>query len=318
MKIITIVLFLFSTLGVLAQDSSEQDLRAEIKLLQERIQSLENNLETAIQPLEDRISALQSKNTELRNSIEVLNAKALNTGVAVDSLQRQAETNRGLIANAREDLAEQIQQTGKTNEEKIIAVDQSLSKNSLYGIIGFLSVMLLSGVLYWLLSKRQKTDKSALIEQLSKTKSSIEASLVTEFGKQTELMDAQLQIIEKQKSTGPVASDTAPDHSLALKLASEINLIERNISLMDANTRGLKQLKRSVGKLKDNLAANGYEMPELLGKQFDQGLKAVVISTIPDENLEKGTEIITKVLIPQVNYNDKMIQTAQIEVSVGG
>ena len=70
-------------------------------------------------------------------------------------------------------------------------------------------------------------------------------------------------------------------------------------------------------KLKDNLSANGYEMPELLGKKYHQGMNVIVITSIPDENLQKEEEIITKILIPQVNYNDKMIQPAQIEVSVG-
>ena len=44
-------------------------------------------------------------------------------------------------------------------------------------------------------------------------------------------------------------------------------------------------------------------------------MKVIVTSSIPDENLEKDSEIISKVLIPQVNFNDKMIQTAQIETS---
>ena len=130
-------------------------------------------------------------------------------------------------------------------------------------------------------------------------------------------MDTELHLIEKQKSTLEETPNAEPDHSLALKVASEINLIERNINLMDAKTKGLKQLQASVGKLKDNLSANGYEIPELLGKQFHQGMKVIVTSSIPDENLEKGSEIISKIIIPQVNFNDKMIQTAQIEVSVG-
>src|SRR5690606_13937783 len=148
-----------------------------------------------------------------------------------------------------------------------------------------------------------------------KTKSSIEESLVKEFGKQTDLIESELQLLTQQKTESPITAE--PDHSLALKVASEINLIERNINLMDKGIKGLKQLERSVGKLKDNLSANGYEMPELLGKQYHQGMKVIVTSSIPDENLEKGSEVITKVLIPQVNFNDKMIQTAQIEVSVG-
>jgi hypothetical protein len=130
-------------------------------------------------------------------------------------------------------------------------------------------------------------------------------------------LDTQLHLIKQQNTMVQASPNAEPDHSLALKVASEINLIERNVKLMDTKTKGLKQLVASVGKLKDNLAANGYEMPELLGKQFHQGMKVIVASSIPDENLEKDSEIITKVLIPQVNYNDKMIQTAQIEVSVG-
>ena len=41
------------------------------------------------------------------------------------------------------------------------------------------------------------------------------------------------------------------------------------------------------------------------------------IGEIIESNLEEGVEIITKVIKPQVNYKEKMIQTAQIEVSVG-
>jgi hypothetical protein len=65
------------------------------------------------------------------------------------------------------------------------------------------------------------------------------------------------------------------------------------------------------------LAANGYEIPELLGKPFNEGMKAIITNSVPDENLEKGVEIITKIIKPQVDYQDKMIQTAQIEISVG-
>ena len=63
--------------------------------------------------------------------------------------------------------------------------------------------------------------------------------------------------------------------------------------------------------------ANGYEIPQLLGKKFNEGMKVIVVNTLPDETLEAGAEVISKVLIPQVNFNDKMIQSAQIVVSVG-
>ncbi len=268
------------------------------------------DFEKELKPLNDKVKSLQIENNTLTKKVNALSTEIEINKLSLDSLRRQTEENS-------KNLGLKISSTEKNTNQKISAVDESLGKKSLYGIIGVLSAILLSGLLYWLLRKKQQTDKTDFIDQLSKTKSSIEESLVKEFGKQTELMDSQLHLIEQQKTSFQATPNAEPDHSLALKVASEINLIERNINLMDSKTKGLKQLQASVGKLKDNLSANGYEMPELLGKQFHQGMKVIVTSSIPDENLEKDSEIISKVLIPQVNYNDKMIQTAQIEVSVG-
>lgn len=268
------------------------------------------DFEKELKPLNEKVKSLQSENNILTKKINSLSAEIAANKLSLDSLRMQTEENS-------KNLGLKISSTEKNTNQKISAVDESLGKKSLYGIISVLSAILLSGLLYWLLRKKQQTDKTDFIDQLSKTKSSIEESLVKEFGKQTELMDSQLHLIEQQKTTLQATPNAEPDHSLALKVASEINLIERNINLMDTKTKGLKHLQASVGKLKDNLSANGYEMPELLGKQFHQGMKVIVTSSIPDENLEKDSEVISKVLIPQVNYNDKMIQTAQIETSKG-
>jgi hypothetical protein len=261
----------------------------------------------AIKPLEEKVKSLESDNRKLKTEMNTLNATL---SKRIDSIARQAQANSDTIRQVKDNLNTKITTTATVTNEKI-------SQNALFGIIGVLAAILLSGLLYWLLNKKQTADKSDFIAQLSETKAGIEASLVKEFGKQTELMDGELQLLAQQKQNLQSKPNAEPDHSLALKLASEINLIERNINLMDVKTKGLKQLHASVGKLKDNLSANGYEMPELLGKPFNSGMKVIIASSIPDENLEKDAEIITKILIPQVNYNNKMIQTAQIEVSVG-
>ncbi|MDD3772122.1 MAG: hypothetical protein PHC38_05630 [Weeksellaceae bacterium] len=276
-----------------------------------------DDLAKELQPLKSSVQTLQKENSSLKTEINNLNTKLSNANKSIDSLRSQSKENSFAISQTANELEIKISATETNANQKITEVVKSLNKNSLYGIIGVLSAILLSGLLYWLLSKRQKTDKTKVVEQLQKTKSSIEESLVKEFGKQTNLIESELQLLAQQKTESRKTVNEEPNHSLALKVASEINLIERNINLMDKSTKGLKTLERSVGKLKDNLSANGYEMPELLGKQYHQGMKVIVASSIPDENLEKGSEIITKVLIPQVNFNDKMIQTAQIEVSVG-
>ena len=299
MKKIILAVFLFVSFGVFAQTVTKEDFEKEVK------------------SLNDRIKVLENRNAGLNVEISVLKTGLSDMKSEIDQLNRQIQANKLAINETAKELGMKITETETKADQRITNVDQSLGKTTLWVVIGILSVLLISGVLYWLLNKRQKSDKSDLAARLNETKLSIEESLIKEFGKQTDLMDAQLQLIEQQKLELQSKPDAEPDHSLALKVAGEINLIERNIHLMDANTKGLKQLQASMGKLKDNLAANGYDMPILLGKQYHQGMKVIVVNSVPDENLEKDSENITKILIPQVNYKDKMIQIAQIEISVG-
>lgn len=297
----TVIIILTVLLPIISfsQGITKEDFEKEIKPLKEILKSLQKeNLS-----LKHEISLLKNEDEKLHNQLKVVKGQTLDVANNLNS--------------SRTELDSKIDTTNSIISGKIQAVDQSLSKTSLWAIIGGLLGLILLFIIYWVITSRQKSDKSGIIDHLSKSISSIEDSLVKEFGKQTVLMEAQLEVIEKQKREVANIPNAEIDHSLALKVASEINLIERNINLMDIKTKGLKQLQASVGKLKDNLSANGYEMPELLGKAFNQGMRVIVATSIPDENLEKDQEIITKILIPQVNFNDKMIQTAQIEVSVG-
>ena len=66
--------------------------------------------------------------------------------------------------------------------------------------------------------------------------------------------------------------------------------------------------------MKDNLLANGYELVEMLGKPYNDGMK-VTANFVEDEELEQGQQIITGIIKPQINYKGTMIQSAQITVS---
>jgi hypothetical protein len=302
MRKIIMTLLLFSAFGAFGQNVASKKTGKTIK--------------PAV-PINTRIKFLQSENEKLKKEIGSLRSELSDAIVKLDSLKNQTEANSNAITQTGNDLGIKIQQTGATSEQKISAVDQSLSNKSLYGIIAVLAAILISVLLYFLLSKRQKSDKLDIIDQLTKTKIFIEESLIKEFGRQAELIDTQIYVMEQKKGKMQINPNEVADHSLAIKVAREINLIERYVGLMDPKMKGFKQLVLSVGKLKGNLLANGYDMPELLGKQFNIGLNAIVTNTIADDNLEPGAEIISKVLIPQVKYNDTVIQTAHIELSIG-
>ena len=299
MKKITVILLLCASLSSLTQVSAQVEYRV------------------SIDSLKNEIKLLQRENRKLSNKIKDINLKFEDLRSKLDGLQVQITENTNFISRTNNELEQRMSTDEKVTDQKIVNIHKSLINKSLIGLLGGISIFVISGLLYWFLSKRQRTDKLNIIDQLSKTKSSIEESLMKEFVKHTDLMEVQVRQLKDQKSTTAVQSTNEPDHSLALKVADEITLIERNLSLMDPKVKGYKQLQASIGKLKDNLNANGYQMPDLLGKQFHQGMKVIVVSSIPDEGLDKGVEVVTKIIKPQVNFNEKMIQAAQIEVSVG-
>jgi len=276
-----------------------------------------DDLAMELQPLKTSIQTLQKENESLKYEISNLNIKLSNAYKSIDSLRTLTQKNSSAISQTASELGIKISATETNTNQKFMEVDKSLIKNSLYGMIGVLTAILISIFIYWLLNKRQKSDKTDIFEKLSRTKASIEESLVKQFEKQTELLNAQIHLLVQQNKNIPANANQEPDHSLALKVANEVNLIERNLSLMDSNVKGYKQLKKSIEKIKDNLNANGYEIIELLGKTYHPGLPVTIINSFPDENLEKDQEVISKILIPAVRYKDKIIQTAQIEVSIG-
>ncbi|MBK7341697.1 MAG: septum formation initiator [Saprospiraceae bacterium] len=279
--------------------------------------AVKDEIELELTAIKANIQNLQSSNTFIKNELVRLNQSLLLAQDTIMALKEQILTTSDVMRQTSSSLDTKIESTEVAANQRIDEVGESISYRTLLIVCGLLLALLATIAGYWMVSKRQRTDKTDIIDRLGSTKASIEESLVKEFGKQTELIDSSILLMEKQRAIESVQANVEVDHSLALRVASEINLIERNVRLMDAGTRGLKQLTRSVEKLKDNLSANGYEMPQLMGRDYNEGLKIIVLSSIPDETLEQGAEIISKIMIPQVNYNDKMIQVAQVEVSVG-
>ena len=274
----------------------------------------EETCDTLVIRLQKTVKQLQ---TDMDNQKYDFSKQLSETNENINLLREEVDAEKNKLTALIDSLGIQIANTKNHAEQQIHGVQQT-NKSTLYWVVGAVVIaLLLSATFFWLLRRKQKSDKTDIIAQLSQTKSAIGENLIKEFDKQTKLMNAQMELINQQKNNKGTFMNAKIDHSLALKVASEINLIERNINLMDSDTKGLKQLARSMGKMKYNLEANGYEIPTLLGKPFHEGMKVIVVNSISDKNLTRGSEIITKILTPQVNYNGIMIQTAQIEVSVG-
>ena len=133
----------------------------------------------------------------------------------------------------------------------------------------------------------------------------------------SEMQKISSSLAALEKTTGQSVSgnsSSVQDHSLIKTMADRITFMEMTLFKMDPKIRGHKQLSKSISQMKDNLLANGYELVDMLGKPYNDGMK-VSANFIEDEDVEHGKQIITGIIKPQINYNGIMIQSAQITVS---
>lgn len=276
------------------------------------LQKQQQEIVTLKQKLNNQQIVLSQQKTELAE----LSTKTENQEKQIDSLKTETSQNVQNIQTIANDLGTKIQQTETTAKDSISKLDKDVSTNRLYWIIASLATLLLGGILYWLLGKRIATSKTDLETQIKNTKTALEEESIKLDSKLVEVLESQLKLKLEEKQIIPNSSNNEIDHSLALKVADEIIRIHKNLQQMDANTKGLKQLAASVKRIQDNFASNGYELVEILGKEYNEGMK-VIANFIPSEDLETGKQIITRIIKPQVNFKGLMIQSAQIEVSVG-
>ena len=177
------------------------------------------------------------------------------------------------------------------------------------GILLLCTILGFSGYLY---VKRRKDYTS--MSEVRKAQDALQIAQSKMQEDSIKLDNQMLALMERQMNATPAMVSAGADHSLALKVADEIVRIELNLSRMDASVKGYKQLAKAVERIKNNFQANGYEIIDMLGKSYNEGMK-VVANFVPDETLKEGEQIITGVTKPQINYNGKMIQSAQITVS---
>ena len=268
--------------------------------------------------LKKEVSALTNKNRRNESQIKSLETLNQNLCSKLDSLRN--EFNK-VVDNQKADKTELSTKIGQTNE-KVQATEDILSSRTLWGVVGIVILLISIIATVFAFLKKFKTGSTS-IDDIRKAQSSMEQAQENIRKAQEKMQEETIQldnklieVLSKQSVSAPTTKDGEVDHSLTLKVADEIVKIEMNLSRMDENIKGYKQLSRGVQRIKDNFKANDYEIVDMLGKDYQPGMK-VIATFIPDEKLEPGKQIITRIIKPQVNYKQVMIQAAQIEVSQG-
>ncbi|MCY4161914.1 MAG: hypothetical protein OXE77_08645 [Flavobacteriaceae bacterium] len=284
----------------------------------------QTSIESIKQEINEKLDSLIFKNIELSSSIEnriEFHSQQLNR--IYDSIQIQKFQSESIsdsiiylnsqIKNISNRLIEsnaRINQTSSKIDSRIRLINKTLKANLLRYLF-FLSVLLsLVIIMFFILKKNLKSDNSVISQKINQTSKKLECQLI-ELDKR--LVDFYTKDLKNEEHK---TANREKDHTLSLKVADEIIRMLNNINHMSDETRGVKQLKRSIQRMKETFKNNDYEIVEMLGKSYNEGM-SVIANFIPDDNLRKGQQIITRIIKPQVNFNGVMIQAAQIEVSNG-
>lgn len=308
MKRIGLVFILL--LAVPCLQAKKMDPREEISLLKQQVQQMQEQL--ALQ--QEKQQKNEQKIEFVKNNVE--NLRTVLTRQEIDA-QKNTKKQQQEVAELSQKVSatsEEIEQNNTETTKKIAQQENKVEslKNTGKKYAFFVWALLLGLVGAVILALLKNKKLNAIIQQLKMQIQKNKDDINLFFQEQISLCH---QLLDNNAKT---AFNAQPDDfSLALKVADEITLMERNMSHMDSTVKGFKQLKRSIETLKDKLNSQGYEIPELLGKKFDTGMKLTVVSSFPTDTLAPGEEVISKIIKPQVNYQGKMIQSAQVEVSIG-
>lgn len=303
-RIFTIILLV--TLSCLLTSAKLANDTDKIKVLEDKFTLLQKQQGN----VENHLNKLVDKQREGEHKIQSLSNENAKLAKAIDSLQNACRQLANTQAADRKNISGEI---NKTNSNVQTNQDMLRSRTLWIGIMAVALLIFIIGVAYQL-TKRIKLGNTS-ISEVRKAQEALQLVQTKMQEESVKLDDKLLEMFDKQMSATPkVVGTDKPDHSLALKVADEIVRIELNMSRMDSSIKGYKQLAKAVKRIKDNFKANGYEIIDMLGKPYNEGMK-VTANFVADEELEEGKQIITGITKPQINYNGQMIQAAQITVS---
>lgn len=290
-RLITMLLLYFVSIVAFAQKDS-----LKIAEIHEKIISLENFVVT-----------LRRENLQLKKQNE-----------SQDFVLSNLKSKQALVENNVQMLADnfdvEITATNSKIDDDVKMLNSSILANLVWAICGILLAIILLVIVYFVLRKKINIGTTT-IDKIRSAQEGLELAQKAMQEESVKLDSKLVELLDKKiESTPTPVVNEQSDHTLALKVADEIVRIETNLSRMDTSVKGYKQLAKAVERIRTNFLANGYEIVEMLGKPYNEGMK-VVANFVSDDTLAEGEQKITGIIKPQINYKGKMIQSAQITVS---
>ncbi len=264
-----------------------------------------------IEATQSTVQNLQRENESLKGDMSSLNQTIESQNAEIDSLKSELANTAQSIEALADSLNVNISSTRSEIQTNSETLSHSIAKKSQTGLWIFVALALAIVIVAFIFGKliaKRGNEVASLSAKADKLNEEIVNRMASEM--------SEMQNISKQISSLSNVSGSSPEseQKLIATLADRITFMEMTLYKMDSSVRGHKQLSRSIKQMKDNLLANGYELVDMLGKDYHEGMK-VTANFVENEDLQQGKQIITGIIKPQINYKGKMIQSAQITVS---
>lgn len=266
---------------------------------------------TKIQATDAIVQTLLRENETLKLEVLTLNSTITAQSSKIDSLKSVIVTTNNSVSTLADSLNINITSTREQIQTNSDSLNATIAKKSQTGLWFFVALALIVAIIAFVFGKllaKRGNEVASLTAKADKLNEEIVNRLSSEM--------SEMQFLSKQIGSISTATvgGTDTEQKLITTLADRITFMEMTLYKMDSSVRGHKQLSKSIKQMKDNLLANGYELVDMLGKDYHDGMK-VTANFVEDENLPEGKQIITGIIKPQINYQGKMIQSAQITVS---
>lgn len=281
------ILFILCFLSITMYGGNNDSLK--IATIQREVSNLKSN-----------VSRLQQEDSRLRGLYQQ-QAKEL------DSLRANQQLQTENVKTLADKVGADISDANQKIDSNVNILSESINSRTWLGALGILIAIGLLVCAYYIL-RRKISSGATTIDKIRSVQEGLETA-------QKALQEEAVKLDNKlmEMLSDKMGAMQKVDHSFALKVGDEIARIETNLSRMDQNVRGYNQLKGALQRIKDNFNAHGYEIVELLGLDYNDGMPFEA-QFVPDDTLPEGKRIISGITRLQINYNGEMIQSAKIVV----
>ncbi len=264
--------------------------------------------------LQREVSNLKTTVSRLQQEDEWLTSLYQQQAKKLDSVRTFQQAQADTIISLADKVGTDISDANLKIDSTVNTLSESINSRTWLGTLGILIAIGLLACTYYAL-RRKISSGATTIDKIRSAQEGLETAQKAMQEESVKLDSKLVESLDKriEATPAPTANEQA-DHTLVLKVADEIVRIETNLSRMDTTVKGYKQLAKAVERIRTNFLANGYEIVEMLGKPYNEGMK-VVANFVSDDTLAEGEQKITGIIKPQINYKGKMIQSAQITVS---